>query len=83
MRVHQRELPRKTKRRWLDNIKVDNRDIRLGSVDWTCLPLLTDQWRDLVNTGSSLIAAQCSAFREGLSSMEIVIVSGHEKRKLM
>jgi hypothetical protein len=35
--------------RWVDNIKMDLRQIRWGGMDWTDLAQDTDQWRALVN----------------------------------
>jgi hypothetical protein len=40
------ERPR---RRWLDNIKVDLREIGWAGVDWIDLAHDRDQWRSLVN----------------------------------
>jgi hypothetical protein len=38
------------KRRWVDNIKMDLREIGWGVLDWTDLDQGRDQWRALVNT---------------------------------
>jgi hypothetical protein len=38
------------RRRWLDNIKMDLREIGLDGVDWIDLVHYRDQWRALVNT---------------------------------
>jgi hypothetical protein len=35
--------------RWMDNIKIDLREIGWGGVDWIDLAQDTDQWRALVN----------------------------------
>jgi hypothetical protein len=43
----QKERPR---RRWLDNIKIDLRDIEWEGMDWIDLAQDRDQWSDLVNT---------------------------------
>jgi hypothetical protein len=40
--------------RWVDNIKMDLREIGWGGMDWIELAQDRDQWRDLVNTGMSL-----------------------------
>jgi hypothetical protein len=40
-----REEPRL---RWVDNIKMDVREMCWGGIDWIYLP--QDQWRALVNT---------------------------------
>jgi hypothetical protein len=37
------------KHRWVDNIKIDVRDIGLGDVDWIVLAQDGDKWRALVN----------------------------------
>jgi hypothetical protein len=36
-------------RRWVDNIKMDLREIRWDGMDWVDLAQDRDQWRDLVN----------------------------------
>jgi hypothetical protein len=38
------------KRRWVDNIKIDLRDVGWDGVDWIELAQDRDQWRALVNT---------------------------------
>jgi hypothetical protein len=40
-------LPR---HRWVNNIKMDLREVELGGMDWTDLVQDKDQWRALVNT---------------------------------
>jgi hypothetical protein len=35
--------------RWVDNIKIDLREIRYGIIDWIGLTLDRDQWMALVN----------------------------------
>jgi hypothetical protein len=42
------------RRRWLDNIKMDLREIGLDGTDWTDLAQDRDQWRALVNTVMNL-----------------------------
>jgi hypothetical protein len=42
------------RRRWVDNIKIDLRDIGWDGVDWIDLALDRDQWRALVNTVMNL-----------------------------
>jgi hypothetical protein len=37
------------RRRWVDNIKMDLREIRWLSVDWIDLAQDRDQWRALLN----------------------------------
>jgi hypothetical protein len=36
--------------RWVDNIKIDLREIGWGGMDWIDLAQDRDQWRALVNT---------------------------------
>jgi hypothetical protein len=38
------------RRRWLDNIEMDLREIGWGDMDWIYLAQDGDQWRALVNT---------------------------------
>jgi hypothetical protein len=38
------------RRRWVDNIKMDLREIRMDGIDWIDLAQNRDQWRALVNT---------------------------------
>jgi hypothetical protein len=38
------------RRRWVDNIKIDLRDIRWDGMDWVNLAQDRDHWRTLVNT---------------------------------
>jgi hypothetical protein len=40
--------------RWVDNIKMDLREIGWGGMDWICLAQDKDQWRALVNTVMNL-----------------------------
>jgi hypothetical protein len=42
------------KRRWVDNIKIDLRDVEWDGMDWIDLALDRDQWRARVNTVMSL-----------------------------
>jgi hypothetical protein len=35
---------------WLDNIKIDLREIGWGGMDWIVLAQARDHWRALVNT---------------------------------
>jgi hypothetical protein len=44
------------RRRWVNNIKMDLREIRCGGLDWIDLVQDGDQWRDLVNTVMNLWA---------------------------
>jgi hypothetical protein len=40
--------------RWVDNIKMDLREIELCGVDWIDLAQERDQWKALVNTGDEV-----------------------------
>jgi hypothetical protein len=40
--------------RWVDNIKMDLREIRCDGMDWIDLAENRDQWRPLVNTVMNL-----------------------------
>jgi hypothetical protein len=42
------------RRRWVDNIKIDLREIGCDDVDWMDLAQDRDQWRALVNTVMNL-----------------------------
>jgi hypothetical protein len=42
------------RRRWVDNIKMDHRDVVWGSIDWIDLAQVRDQWRAFVNTVRNL-----------------------------
>jgi hypothetical protein len=42
------------RRRWVDNIKMDLREIRWGNMDWIELARDRDQWSALVNTVMNL-----------------------------
>jgi hypothetical protein len=42
------------RRRWVDNIKMDLREIGWDGMDWTGLAQDRDQWRALVNTAMNL-----------------------------
>jgi hypothetical protein len=41
---------RRPRRRWVDIVKMDFRDIGWGGMDWIDLAQDRDQWRALVNT---------------------------------
>jgi hypothetical protein len=42
------------RRRWVDNIKIDLREIGWDGMDWIELAQTRDQWRALVNTVMNL-----------------------------
>jgi hypothetical protein len=47
----------KPRRRWVDNVKIDLREIGWGGMDWIDLAQESDQWRALVNTEMNLRVA--------------------------
>jgi hypothetical protein len=66
------------RRRWVDNIKMDLREIEWDGGDWIELAQDRDQWSALVNTVMNLrvpllgifrMAAKLAASQEGLSSV--------------
>jgi hypothetical protein len=42
------------RRRWVDNIKIDLREIEWDGIDWIDLAQNREQWRALVNTVMNL-----------------------------
>jgi hypothetical protein len=46
--------PRRPRRRWVENIKMDPRGIVLDVMDWIDLAQNWDQWRALVNSVMNL-----------------------------
>jgi hypothetical protein len=55
------------RRRWVDNIKMDLREIGWDGVDWIELAQDRDQWRALVNTVMNLkVPYNCWEFPEWL-----------------
>jgi hypothetical protein len=44
----------RTRRRWLDNIRMDLLEVGWGDVNWIGLAQDRDRWRDLVNSVLSL-----------------------------
>jgi hypothetical protein len=45
---------KRPRRRWVDNIKMDLKDIGWNGMDWIDLAENRDQWRVLVNTVMNL-----------------------------
>jgi hypothetical protein len=41
---------RRLRRKWVDNIEMDRREIRWCGMDWIDLAEVSDQWKALVNT---------------------------------
>jgi hypothetical protein len=50
----QKERGRRQRRRWVDNIKMDLREIRWGGMDWIDQTWDRYQWRALVSTVMNL-----------------------------
>jgi hypothetical protein len=48
--ARRKETTGKTRRRWVDNIKMDLREIVWDGMNWIDLAQTMDQWRALVNT---------------------------------
>jgi hypothetical protein len=49
-KARRKETTGRPVRRWMDNIKMDPRDIVLDGVDWIDMVQDRDQWRPFVNT---------------------------------
>jgi hypothetical protein len=49
-KVRRKESLGRPRRRWVDNVKVDLREIEWGGMDWIDLAQERDQWRVLFNT---------------------------------
>jgi hypothetical protein len=47
-------LLRRTRRRWVDNVKIDLREIEWCSMEWIDMTQDKHQWRALVNTELNL-----------------------------
>jgi hypothetical protein len=73
---------RRPRSRWVDNIKMDLREIGWDGMDWITLAQDRYQWRPLAYTvmnlrvhkmlGNSRVAAQLASTEEGPNSMELV-----------
>jgi hypothetical protein len=50
---------RRPRRRWVDNIKMDLRDIGWDDMDWIDLAQDRDQWRAFVNTNEPSGCIKC------------------------
>jgi hypothetical protein len=50
MKAKRKESTRKTRRRWVDKIKMDLREMGWDVVDWVDLPQDRGQWKNVVNT---------------------------------
>jgi hypothetical protein len=46
--------PGRPRRKWMDNIEIDLREIGWDGIDWIDLAQNRDQWRALVNTVMNL-----------------------------
>jgi hypothetical protein len=61
------------KRRWVDNIKMDLREIGWDDADWIELAQNRDQWRALVNTVMNLrVPKNCWEFPEWLHNWKLL-----------
>jgi hypothetical protein len=49
-----KRLQGRPRRMWVNNIKMDLREIKWGGMDWVDLAEDSDQWRVLVNTVMNL-----------------------------
>jgi hypothetical protein len=56
------------RRRWVNNIKMDLREIGWDDMDWIDLAQDRDQWKALVNAVMN-VRVQLAASQEGLGSM--------------
>jgi hypothetical protein len=57
--IPQRKRPlRRQRYRWVDNIKMDLREIEWGGMDWIDLAQDSDHWRALVNSAMNLLVPQ-------------------------
>jgi hypothetical protein len=54
--------PGRPRRRWVDNIKMDLRNIGWGGMDWIDMAQNMDQWRALVNVGKFLSSCTTGVF---------------------
>jgi hypothetical protein len=48
-KARRKKTTRKRKRIWVNNIKMEGREIEWGGMDWIDLAQDKDQWRALVN----------------------------------
>jgi hypothetical protein len=48
---------RRPRRRWVDSIKMDLREIEWDGMDWIDLAQDRDQWRALVNTAGMFLSS--------------------------
>jgi hypothetical protein len=51
------------RRRWVDNIKMDLREIGWDGMDWIDLAQSRDQWRAFVNTVMNFFTVVCILLR--------------------
>jgi hypothetical protein len=57
------------RRRWVDNVKMDLREMRWDGVDWIDMAQDRDQWRALVNTILNLrVSLNAGKFLSGCTS---------------
>jgi hypothetical protein len=61
------------RRRWVNNIKIDLREVGLDGTDWIDLAQDRDQWRALVNTVMNLrVLSSCWEFVEWLQHWQVL-----------
>jgi hypothetical protein len=66
--VRKRPLGR-PRRRWVDNIRMDLREVEWGDVNWTGLAKDTNRWRALVNSALNLrVPGNAGKLSSGLTS---------------
>jgi hypothetical protein len=53
-KTKEKRLLGRPRRRWVDNIKMDRREIGWDGMDWIYLAQDKDQWRALMNTVMNL-----------------------------
>jgi hypothetical protein len=53
-KARRKETTGKTRRRWVDNIKMDLKELRWDDIDWIHLAQDREQWNALVKTVTNL-----------------------------
>jgi hypothetical protein len=67
------EGKRRPRHRWVDNIRIDLREIGWNGMDWIQLAQDSDQWRALVNTVMNLrVLKNCWEFPEWLHNWQLL-----------
>jgi hypothetical protein len=60
------------RRRWVNNIKMDLREIGWDGMDWNDVAQDRDQWRALVNTNEPSGSIKCWEFLEWLHNWQLL-----------